>query len=256
MAGKGQLSAQESIFRPRLKSSNFAAPYRAAKYELSAQDSEKAIYLFQYGRMGQEERAMAMVTVAGGLAVKILKRTANFSAKSGSSSTITEHGQSTFAIPKKTRLFVEQTIRERAEAKKIHNTFQQGFLRLRLTVARKAQQELTSGKEPTVNPITMEASVLGLGPTYILRTIVTNLSEEPSEPSLFLVFRGQDTIVKPRVVELPLLPSGIPIPVIVKATPTSAVAEKVQILLCKKGKIKPIASASLLLPLAEPDIEV
>ncbi|XP_015124147.1 Bardet-Biedl syndrome 1 protein homolog [Diachasma alloeum] len=210
----------------------------------------------KYGRMGQEERAMAMVTIPGGLAVKILKRTANFSARPGTSHSITELGQSTFAIPKKTRLFVEQTIRERAEAKKIHNTFQQGFLRLRLTVAKKAQQELNSGKEPSINPITMEASVLGLGPTYVLRTIVTNLSEEPSEPSLFLVFRGVETIIKPRVVELPLLPSGIPIPVVVKATPTSAVAEKVQILLCKKGKIKPIASASLLLPLAEPDIEV
>ncbi|XP_011313154.1 Bardet-Biedl syndrome 1 protein [Fopius arisanus] len=209
----------------------------------------------KYGRMGQEERAMAMVTIPGGLAVKILKRTANFSARPHTSKSITERCQSTFAIPKKTRLFVEQTIRERAEAKKIHNSFQQGFLRLRLTVARKARQELNSGNESGMNPITMEASVLGLGPTYVLRTIVTNLSEDPTEPSLFLVFRGE-TVIKPRVVELPLLPSGISIPVFVKATPTSALAEKIQIWLCKKRRIKPIATVSLLLPLAEVDIDV
>lgn len=206
--------------------------------------------------MGQEERAMAMVTVHGGLCVKILKRTANFSVRPGITNSDSSHS-SRFSIPKKTRLFVEQTIRERAEAKKIHNTFQQGFLRLRLNVAKKAQKILQSGINNELNPITMEVSVLGLGPTYVVRTIVTNISEELSEPGLFLVFRASETIIiKPRVIDLPLLPSGIPIPVMVNATPNALTTVKVRVLLCKKGKFQPITSTTVLLPMAEPDIEV
>lgn len=207
--------------------------------------------------MGQEERAMAMITVSGGLSVKILKRTANFSSRSsGTTTSITDANTTRFSIPKKTRLFVEQTIRERSEAKKIHNTFQQGFLRLRLMVAKRSQQVLTNGNDARINPITIEASVLGLGPTYIIRTLVTNVSEESSDSSLFMVFKTNESYINPRIVYLPLLPSGIPIPVMVKASPKSPIIEKVQILLCKKGKIQPITTTYLFLPVAEVDIDV
>ena len=210
----------------------------------------------KYGRMGQEDRAMAMVTIGGGLCVKILKRTANFSARQASNCGITEAMQSRFAIPKKTRLFVEQTIRERSEAVKIHNTFQQGFLRLRLAVSKKAQEVVTAGNDAGPNPVTMEASVLGLGPSYYIRTVVTNISNSPTDPGLFLVFRDKDTDVRPRISYLPLLPSGIPIPVTVKATPKNKESGRVQILLCKKGRVRPVTTSVVVLPVAEEDIEV
>lgn len=213
--------------------------------------------ILQFGKMGQEERAMAMITINGGLCVKILKRTANFNARPGPTNSSTDGTtHSRFVIPKKTRLFVEQSIRERSEAVKIHNTFQQGQLRLRLSVAKKAQQVLRSVDDGEANPITLEISVLGLGPTYNIRTLVTNVSDNILTSSLFLVFRTTETTIEPRVVDLPLLPSGIPVPIIVKATPKAAIIDKVKVLLCKKGKIQPITSATVILPVAEPDIEV
>lgn len=220
---------------------------------ISMMDPVSAI---KFGRMGQEERAMAMITMSGGLSVKILKRTANFSSRSISATAINDTNTTRFSVPKKTRLFVEQTIRERSEAKQIHSSFQQAFLRLRLTVAKKTQQVLKNNKNSNVNTITMENSVLGLGPTYILRTIVTNVAEETTESSLFLVFKSIECYINPRVVDLPLLPSGIPIPVMVKATPKSQVNEKIQILLCKKNQIQPITTTHLILPISEIDIEV
>lgn len=210
----------------------------------------------KYGRMGQEDRAMAMVTIGGGLSVKILKRTANFGSRQASNCSAIEAAQSRFAIPKKTRLFVEQTIRERSEATKIHDTFQQGFLRLRLEVAKKAREVASTGDDSGPSPITMEASILGLGPIYYIRTMVTNVSENPSDPGLFLVFRDKDTDVQPRVSYLPLLPSGIPIPVTVKAIPQSKVSGRVQILLCRKDRVRPISVSVVVLPVAEEDIEV
>ncbi|XP_053981341.1 Bardet-Biedl syndrome 1 protein homolog isoform X1 [Hylaeus anthracinus] len=209
----------------------------------------------KYGRMGQEERTMAMVTVGGGLCVKILKRTADFSTHNVTSNP-SSNNSSKFLIPKKTRLFVEQTIRERSEAKKIHSTFQQGLLRLRLMVAKKAVESLNESQNTGPHPITLEATVLGLGPNYQIRILLTNISDELSDMGLYIVCRNENTDVRPRVMDVPLLPSGIPIPMAVHATLTSRISGRVQILLCKKSRTKPITVATVVLPAAEEEIEV
>lgn len=213
----------------------------------------------KYGRMGQEDRAMAMITIGGGLSVKILKRTANFSSKQlNNYCALNESAQSSnrFAIPKKTRLFVEQTIRERSEAKEIHKTLQHGFLRLKLEVCKKVRQIVDSDQDSGPNLVSIEASVLGLGPVYQIRTMVTNVSDDPSSPGLFLVFRNKDLVdIEPKVVQLPLLPGGIPIPVVVKAIPRTKVAGKVHIVLCKKSRIQPISTTVIVLPVTEDDID-
>ncbi|XP_033337990.1 BBSome complex member BBS1 isoform X2 [Megalopta genalis] len=209
----------------------------------------------KYGRMGQEERTMAMVTVGGGLCVKILKRTADFSVHNTTTDSLTNDGPK-FTIPKKTRLFVEQTIRERSEAKKIHSTFQQGLLRLRLIVAKKTVESLNESQDAGPRLITMEATVLGLGPSYQIRITLTNVSDEMSDTGLYVVCRSENTDVRPRVMDVPLLPSGIPIPMALNATLTSRISGRVQILLCKKARTKPINVATVVLPAAEEDIEV
>lgn len=205
--------------------------------------------------MGQEERTMAMVTVGGGLCVKILKRTADFSIHNAISNLTSSDG-SKFVIPKKTRLFVEQTIRERSEAKKIHTTFQQGLLRLRLTVAKKVVESLNDSQDAGPHPLTMEATVLGLGPNYQIRILLTNISDELSNTDLYIVCRSENTEVRPRVMDVPLLPSGIPIPLVVHAILKDRISGKVEILLCRKLKTKPITVTTVILPAAEEDIEV
>ncbi|XP_029177089.1 protein dispatched-like [Nylanderia fulva] len=209
----------------------------------------------KYGRMGQEERTIAMITVGGGLCMKILKRTADFNVNNSISNS-SSCNTSKFSIPKKTRLFVDQTIRERAEAKKIHNTFQQGFLRLRLTTAKRASENLSETQVTGPNPITLEANVLGLGPNYMIRIIVTNISEGLSYTELYLLCRPEDTDVNPRVIDLPLLPSAIPIPITVSANLKGQISGKIKILLCKKSNPKPLAVTTVILPAAEEDFEI
>ncbi|XP_017879175.1 Bardet-Biedl syndrome 1 protein homolog isoform X1 [Ceratina calcarata] len=209
----------------------------------------------KYGKMGQEERTMAMVTVGGGLCVKILKRTANFNVNNTTSNLVL-NDSSKFSVPKKTRLFVEQTIRERSEAKKIHTTFQQGLLRLQLLVAKRVADSLNDSQDVAPNLLTMEATVLGLGPNYQIRVLLTNISDELSDTDMYIVCRSENTEVKPRVMDVPLLPSGIPIPLLVHAIYRGRISGRVEILLCKKSKTKPINVTAVTLPAAEEDIEV
>lgn len=198
---------------------------------------------------------MAMVTVGGGLCVKILKRTADFSIHNTTSGP-SPSDPSKMLIPKKTRLFVEQTIRERSEAKKIHTTFQQGLLRLRLMVAKKAVESLNERQDGGPNPITLEASVLGLGPNYQIRIMLTNISDGMSDTGLYVVCRSENTDVRPRIIDVPLLPSGIPIPLTVHASLKSRISGRVEVMLCKKSRVKPIAVTTVILPAAEEEIEV
>jgi len=207
--------------------------------------------------MGQEERTLTMITVGGGLCMQILKRTADFNINNSISDS-SSYNISKFTIPKKTRLFVDQTIRERAEAKKIHNTFQQGFLRLRLKTAKQASEYLNENQISGPNPITLEANVLGLGPNYMIRVLVTNICDNSSHTELYILCRPEDTNVNvnPRTIDLPLLPSAIPIPLIISANLKSQISGKVKILLCKKLNPKPLAVTTVILPTAEEDFEV
>ncbi|XP_043478263.1 Bardet-Biedl syndrome 1 protein homolog isoform X2 [Leptopilina heterotoma] len=215
-------------------------------------DSVSAI---KYGRLGQEERAMSMVTTGGGLCVKILKRTADFSVRSLTS--VNANSDSNFAVPKKTRLFVEQTLRERAEASKIHKIFQQGLIRLRLTVAKKTFEALSNHQESMYNSISIESSVFGLGPRYRIRSIVTNVTEDASEPELFFVYKTNNIDCRPRISRVPILAPGVPITFSSNATLINhQLPGKVKLLLCKKNVLKPLQTINIALPTSEDDIEV
>lgn len=197
---------------------------------------------------------MGMITMGGGLNVKILKRTADFGNRNVAHLFNTEDNK--FMIPKKTKLFVEQTMRERSEAEEIYKSFQQGFLRLKLQSAKKALDLSAKQDGAEVIPISVQASVLGLGPNYVLRVLTTYLGSGFSKPGLLLVFRDENANILPRVRRLPVIPSGVPFPVRVLATPKGRLPGKAQILLCVEGKCCPLAIATVTLPVPEEDLEV
>lgn len=123
-------------------------------------------------------------------------------------------------------------------------------------VAKKAVESINESQDAGPHPITLEATVLGLGPNYQIRIQLTNISDEMSDTGLYIVCRNENTDVRPRVMDVPLLPSGIPIPMAMHATLTSRISGRVQILLCKKSRTKPITVTTVVLPAAEEEIEV
>ena len=199
---------------------------------------------------------MAMLTCSGGLSVKILKRTADFSTRSNTPSNFNIINMGfKFQIPKKNKLFIEQTIRERSDAIKIHTAFQQGFLRLCLDATMKARSTLFTNNECDPVKHSLQSSTLGCGPNYIIKILVINTTEEYSSNKFFLVCRDENLIVIPRIVKLPLLTIGIPLPITLLVSPISKFTSKIQVLLCIKGQGKPLTSTTVSLPVAE-DIEI
>lgn len=113
--------------------------------------------------------------------IKILKRTADFSKTVGSSEK-SEDGAAnmTLAIPKKSKIFTEQTIRERENAAAIHNIFQSELWRMRLEAAKvtvdilRTADSTFSGDHQT--PLKLLAQVDGLGPDFLLTLTLENIS--------------------------------------------------------------------------------
>jgi Bardet-Biedl syndrome 1 protein len=62
----------------------------------------------KFGRFGREDSALVMITVTGGLTVKILKRTAQFERMESALAPKVDQQNQKLNIPKKTKLFVDQ----------------------------------------------------------------------------------------------------------------------------------------------------
>lgn len=86
----------------------------------------------------------------------------------------------TLAIPKKTKIFIEQTIRERENAVAIHNIFQSELWRMRLEGAKTMVEILRTGDSTFSGdlhtPMKLLAQVDGLGPDFKLTVTLENIS--------------------------------------------------------------------------------
>lgn len=153
----------------------------------------ETISAMTFGRLGQEDHVLVLITTDGSLIVKILKRTAVFSTTEITKLPDSTDSHLSLEIPKKTKVFVEQTTRERENAKAIHNSFQSELWRLRLTAAR-ATVDCINTAESTISgdlgnvPVKLAAEIIGLGPTFRLDLTLENMStrKEASNLSVLL----------------------------------------------------------------------
>jgi Bardet-Biedl syndrome 1 protein len=97
-----------------------------------------------YGTYGREENSLIIVHSQGALTIKMWKRTADADSINSSGGPPPEQ-DIPLPVPKKTKLYVEQTQREREKAPEIHRAFQRDLCKLRLTTARAYVKTLTDG---------------------------------------------------------------------------------------------------------------
>ncbi|XP_058066095.1 Bardet-Biedl syndrome 1 protein homolog [Anopheles bellator] len=234
----------------------------------------ESVAALSFGRLGQEEHVLVLVTIEGSLIVKILKRTAEFATteniydvQSGE-----EPPPGPLQIPKKTKVFVEQTLREKAHAATIHGSFQSELWRMRLTTARAIIDVINSADshmstvDVGVAPLKLAAEVLGLGPVFKLFLVLENISTRTEATGLQVLIQADHRhyrIERPYL-PLPMLVPGAPIRldfrVTVSVDPSDGLppvdltpeASYLKVLVFKAGQKKPLIASTVVMPQPEP----
>ncbi|CAL8261764.1 unnamed protein product [Arctogadus glacialis] len=212
----------------------------------------------RFGRYGREDGALVMTTKGGGLAVKILKRTATFDERDAAPGP--PPAQSVrLNVPKKTKLYVDQTLREREHATAMHRAFQMDLSRVRLAAAqayvRALEASLTPMSANPAAPLKLNAVVQGLGPAFKLTLNVQNTAA--SRPILNLtvsfLYDGGLYSMRTPYFRIPLLVPGLvyPFETLVECTSDKGISDVIKVFVLHDGKTAPLLTAHINMPVSE-----
>eukprot|EP00111_Clytia_hemisphaerica_P010146 TCONS_00029654-protein len=220
--------------------------------------TQDVIHGMKFGRFGREDGALVMTTIGGGLIVKILKRTASFDGSDHSSATPVSQ-LAKIPIPRKTKLFVDQALREKECAKEMHQVFQSDLFKIRLNAARSLVKTIQTSSNPVSSslddPLKLSAQVQGIGPGFKLIMSVQNTSSSSPSTDLLLTFMADHKlykIAKPSI-QVPLLLPGIAYTyeTFVECITENAVSDKIKVFLLHRGDPVPIITAVISMPVSE-----
>uniref|UniRef100_A0A8C6D4A9 Bardet-Biedl syndrome 1 n=1 Tax=Moschus moschiferus TaxID=68415 RepID=A0A8C6D4A9_MOSMO len=218
----------------------------------------EAVTSLCFGRFGREDNTLIMTTLGGGLIIKILKRTAVFAEGGGEAGPPANHAVK-LNMPRKSRFYVDQTLREREAGTAMHRTFQADLYLLRLRVARAYVQALESSLSPVSltarEPLKLHAVVQGLGPTFKLTLHLQNTSTARPILGLVVCFLYNEVLYAlPRAFfKVPLLVPGLnyPLETFVKSLSDKGISDIIKVLVLREGQSMPLLSAHINMPMSE-----
>jgi Bardet-Biedl syndrome 1 protein len=211
----------------------------------------------RFGCYGREEGCLAIVGASGSLSIKILQRTAKFEA-SGQGAGPPPEQDVPLSIPKKTKLYVEQTQREREQATEMHRAFQRDLCKLRLSTARAYVKMITDGNGPmsyaSGSALRLTAQVQGLGPRFKIKLALQNTgSKAVQDLCVCLNYNALLYRVKAAVFNVPVLVPGLShrIDAELECVDENGGADVVKVYVCPVKSLVPILSALVNMPAAE-----
>ena len=200
---------------------------------------------------------LAVVGASGGLYIKMLQRTAKFDAAAGATGPPPEQDVP-LSIPKKTKLYVEQTQREREQATEMHRAFQRDLCKLRLSTARAYVKMITDGQGPmsyaSGSALRLTAQVQGLGPKFKIKLSLQNTgSKAVSELEVALNYNALLYRVRAAIFDVPLLIPGLVhrLDAELECVDENGTADVVRVYVCPKNSLVPILSAIVNMPQSE-----
>ncbi|KAM6897060.1 BBSome complex member BBS1 [Xenentodon cancila] len=225
---------------------------------LSTIKTPDAVTSIRFGRYGREDGTLVLTTRAGGLMVKILKRTAVFDERDSTPGP--PPAQSIrLNVPKKTKLYVDQTLRERENGAAMHHAFQMDLSRLRLAAAtayvKALESSLTPMSSSLAEPLKMNAVVQGLGPTFKLTLNIQNTAACRPVMNLAISFLYDDGLYRMRnpFMRIPLLVPGFvyPIETFVECTSDKGISDIIKVFVLREGESTPLLTAHINMPVSE-----
>ncbi|XP_055912088.1 Bardet-Biedl syndrome 1 protein homolog [Eupeodes corollae] len=160
---------------------------------------EETVIAMIFGRLGQEEYVLTLITESGNMHIKILKRSATFDVTKGilsdKNNDVNVKKMSLLEKPKKSSIFIEQSLREKLNAKATYGSFQVELWRLRHTAARATVEAINSAESMISGdiahaPIKVAAEVCGAGPVFRLFLTIQNLSSYKIATNLRLLLHA------------------------------------------------------------------
>ncbi|XP_038591594.1 Bardet-Biedl syndrome 1 protein [Micropterus salmoides] len=211
-----------------------------------------------FGRYGREDGTLIMTTKGGGLMVKILKRTAAFEDRDTAPGPPLAQSIR-LNVPKKTKLYVDQTLRERENGLAMHNAFQMDLSRLRLATAKAYVKALESSLTPMssslTEPLKMNAVVQGLGPSFKLTLNIQNTAACRPVMNLAISFLYDESLYRMRnsYMRIPLLVPGLiyPVETFVECTSDMGISDIIKVFVLHEGKSSPLLTAHINMPVSE-----
>ncbi|XP_050407312.2 Bardet-Biedl syndrome 1 protein homolog isoform X2 [Patella vulgata] len=228
------------------------------KYLVDIIKTEGIVTGLQFGRFGREDGTLVMTTRGGGLFVKILKRSAKFEEKDALAGPPISQNQK-INIPKKTKLFVDQTLRERQNAVAMHRTFQRDLYLLRLNTARQYVKALDNSMNPIssdpTEPLKLSAQIQGIGPTFKLTVNLQNTSLSQPTSNLIITFNYDDKLYsfRNKFIEAPMLVPGLnySFETFIDCLNEKGVSDNVKVYVLKCGRSVPIITGVISMPVSE-----
>ncbi|XP_059082200.1 Bardet-Biedl syndrome 1 protein homolog isoform X2 [Tigriopus californicus] len=222
-----------------------------------------SVSAMKFGKFGREDNSLVLITSGGGLSVKILKRTAQFEkseSTSGPGTVINNNANNAkLNIPKKTKLFVDQTARERENSLLMHRVFQHDLYLMRLNTARAFVSTLESSSNPVTldqgEPLKLSAQILGLGPVFRLLIGLCNSSSGKPSRNLLITFFCDDKLysIGKNIIQVPMLVPGLEyvFETLIECVSDLGISDQVRVFITKPPLEKPILSAIINMPVAE-----
>lgn len=210
-----------------------------------------------FGPYGREENALVIAFKSGGLVIKMLQRQANFDVSSVAPGPPPEQ-DIPLNVPKKTKLFVQQTQREVEQAVEMHQVFQRDLCKLRLATARAYVKVITNGQGPLSaiggTQLRLDAKVVGLGPSFKLKIDLKNTGPRPlHDLSAMVTYNSLIYQVKQSTMFLPALIPNVSYlyEVEVESVEPSGAADSVRVFVSQQGSSVPVLSAIVSMPMSE-----
>ena len=217
-----------------------------------------------FGTYGRESSTLVAVLKSGAMQVLIMKRTCEY-ADHPSHRGPPASQKMRLDIPKKTQLFVDQTVRERENNKEIFQNFHCDLQLMRLHVSQAYLAGLTAGITPLSDdpdfPLKLSATIQGIGPSFIMLLTIESSSAASAGDAklasgLTLIFHYSEKIysLSPQTLNLPALVPEIPYKFCVRircVASDSLSQDIITALIIKNGFSKPIITANIAMPVSE-----